>query len=87
MDDPAKRQYFMFSFVLGVIIGLFLNFFLADLITGPIVSGFPFNVSDASGIGGFFQKIINSTVMGALLTVPIYYGITWLQNRGGGGSY
>lgn len=80
-SDPAKKQYLIFSFVISLIFGVILSFPLADLLEGPLVSGFPISISDMSGLGKFFAQVFNSVILGAILTVPVYYGLDWLQNR------
>ncbi len=82
-DDPAKKQYLIFSAILALIISFILNFFFFGLLQGPIISGFPFNVTEATGVTAFFSRLVNTIVLGGFLTIPIYYFLQWLQNRGG----
>ncbi len=86
-SDPGKRQYLMFSAVLAIIFAGILSFFFADLLEGPFVSGFPINISDLSGIGKILAQIINTAALGAMLTVPMYYFLSWLNQRAGGGGF
>lgn len=79
--DPAKKQYWIFSAIVAVIIALILNFAFLSLFPGTIIYGFPFNYGDAEGISLFLIKIVDSAILGAILTPGVYYFLNWLQHR------
>lgn len=79
--DPSKKQYFIFALILSLLFSFSLNFFLPDLVQASSSLGFPFSTADVSGFQRFFIQFVNSITMSALLTVPMYYFISWLQNR------
>lgn len=79
--DPIKKQYFLFSIVVSVILSLIINFLMVDFLKGSLFYGFPFDLSEASGVGAFFFRVLNSLVYSVVLVVPVYYGFWWLANR------
>jgi len=81
--DPKIREYGTFSFIVAVIISLFINFTLVETLKGSFAYGFPLNLATTSGIGNFLARVVNSLVMGAFLTVPTYYLIMKYLVRGG----
>jgi hypothetical protein len=80
--DPAVKQYLTFSLVLAVILSVIINFGLVDLVKGTFAYGFPVNLSEAVGFANFIGRIINTLVFSFFLTVPVYFGLKWLRERG-----
>lgn len=70
----------MLSALIAFIFSFFLNFFFAGLLEGPFVSGFPISVANATGIGDLIARVVNTLVIGGLLTAPIYYLFLWFIN-------
>ncbi len=83
--DPAKKQYFIFSAVVAIIISAVINFAFIDVLKGTFAYGFPLSLANAVGVGAFVTRIVNSIVMGLILAPLLYYLIRWLQTRGSGG--
>lgn len=83
-SDPAKKQYFVLSLVISMLLSFVLNFFFAGLLDVAFISGFPLNVVEATGIADLVARFVNTVVMGALLAVPMYYFLFWLQDKGFG---
>jgi hypothetical protein len=79
--DPAKQQYIIFSGVIGLILALVINFFFVDLLQNSFLYGFPISLSGTSGIGMFLARVINSVVIGLIMTPLVYFTIRWLQTR------
>lgn len=79
--DPAKKQYWIFSAIVSVILSLILNFVFLSLFPGTIIYGFPFNYGDSVGFANFFIKIVDSLILGAILTPGVYYFLNYLQHR------
>ena len=79
--DPAKKQYWIFSAIVSVILSLIINFAIFPLFKNSIIYGFPFNFGTSEGIALFFIKIIDSLILGAILTPGVYYFLQWLQHR------
>ncbi|MEO6728639.1 MAG: hypothetical protein ABIM99_01830 [Candidatus Dojkabacteria bacterium] len=79
--DPAVKQYLIFSLVIGVIAGVLINFILIEGVKGSFAYGFPIVLNGVEGIANFLYRIINSLILGALLTIPIYLGLKYLQTR------
>ncbi len=86
MDDPAKKQYLIFSAVISFIVSFVINFFFTSATNIPLAGGFPITLYGSEGIGLLFGKTLNTLIIGLCLTPLIYFGIQWLQNRGTGGS-
>lgn len=86
-EDPAKREYLVFALVISIILSAVLNFVFFGYISGPVVGGFPIDIVNAEGVGRLVGQVINSIVMGALMTPVVYYTLDWLRNRGGGGEF
>jgi len=84
--DPAVKQYLIFSFVIGIIVGVLVNFLLIEGVKGSFAYGFPIVLNGVEGIANFLYRVINTVVLGGLLTIPIYLGLKWLQTRGGSGG-
>ncbi|MCA9386899.1 hypothetical protein KC669_02580 [Candidatus Dojkabacteria bacterium] len=85
--DPGKRQYLMFSFLLALIFSAIVSFFFADILEGPLVSGFPVSVSNLSGVVKFISMVFNTVVLSLMLTIPTYYLLSWLNRKAGGGGF
>lgn len=81
--DPAKKQYFMFSVIIAILLSFLINFVLLNMAMGPFFSGFPVALAELEGISYFFGQIVNTLVIAGFLSIPIYYGFMWLINRGG----
>ena len=82
--DPAKKQYFIFCAIVSIILSGIVNFFFIDILKGSFAYGFPIGLTGLVGIGAFFARLINSIVLGLILTPMLYYFIQWLQHRGSG---
>lgn len=80
-EDPAKRQYLMFSAVIAIMFSFIIQFGLAGSIEGPYVEGFPFSVFELTGFEALLKRAFNTLFMAAFLVVPIYYLLMWGQNR------
>lgn len=80
-SDPIKKQYFIFSIVVSVILSLLINFLMVDFLKGSFFYGFPFDLTDASDIASFFYRVLNSLAYSVVLVVPLYYGFWWLANK------
>lgn len=85
--DPAKKQYIIFAAIISILLSGVINFWFIEILEGSPLYGVPVNLEDVSDVVGFVGRIINSVMMGLFLTPLIYWGINWLQNRGGGGYY
>lgn len=83
--DPATKQYIIFSLVISLIIGVIINFVLIEAVRGTFAYGFPINLNGVEGIVNFIDRIINTVVIGGFITFPVYFGIKYLQTRGGSG--
>lgn len=81
--DPAVKQYIIFSLVISLIIGVLVNFVLIEGVKGSFAYGFPIVLNGVEGVLNFVYRIVNTVILGLLLTVPVYFGIKWLQTRGG----
>jgi len=79
--DPAKKQYWIFSLIVALILSVILNFFFLNLFKGTVIYGFPINYGDSEGIVNFLIKLVDSAVIGAILTPGVYYCLQWLQHR------
>ncbi len=86
-DDPGKRQYLIFAGVIALIFSGIISFFFAGVLEGPFISGFPVAVTSLSGITKFIAQLFNTIVLGAMLTIPTYYLLSWLNQRAGGGGF
>lgn len=84
-EDPAKKDYWIFSLVVAMILSAIVNFGFFGRISGPIVGGFPIDIVKAEGLGRLVGQVINSIVVGVLMTPVVYYTLDWLRNRRGGG--
>jgi len=80
-SDPAKKQYFIFSLIIAILFSFFINYFVAGSLEGPVIGGFPIEVHNASGLTGFLYRLVNTLITGIFLSVPVYYGVMWLQNK------
>ena len=67
-----------------MLVSFVLNFFFAGLLNVAFVSGFPINVVEATGFADLVARVVNTVVIGALLAVPMYYFLFWLQDKGFG---
>jgi hypothetical protein len=85
--DPGKRQYVIFAFILATLFGGLLSFFFADLLEGPLISGFPVSITELTGVSKFLAQSFNTIVLGILLTIPAYYLLSWLNRKSGGGGF
>ncbi|MEP7103767.1 MAG: hypothetical protein ABI721_03600 [Candidatus Dojkabacteria bacterium] len=79
--DPAVKQYIVFSFVISLILGVLVNFILIEGVKGTFAYGFPINLNAVEGVLNFVYRVINTLILGALLTVPVYLGLKYLQTR------
>lgn len=84
--DPAVKQYLIFSFVIGIIVGVLVNFILIEGVKGSFAYGFPIVLNGVEGFANFLDRVINSLVLGALLTIPIYLGLKYIQTGGRSGG-
>lgn len=80
--DPAKKQYLIFSAVTSFFLSIAINFIFLGGVSGPLFSGFPVALAGLEGIAYFGGQIINTLILTALFTIPIYYGFMWMINRG-----
>ncbi len=79
--DPVAKQLWIFSFIVAVIASALINFLAVELLKGSFLYGFPINLTATSGIGSFFARLINSFLLGAVLTPLSYYLVKYLQTR------
>ncbi|BCX14311.1 MAG: hypothetical protein KatS3mg085_843 [Candidatus Dojkabacteria bacterium] len=80
--DPAKRQYYIFSLVVAIILSFIINFVVIETLKGSLFYGFPLSLNGVTGFVAFIYKLINTIIYSLLLSVAVYYGIMWLINRG-----
>jgi hypothetical protein len=79
--NPADKQYFQFSIVISIIISFLINFILLEFLRGTLVYGIPFNLNEAEGFGGFILKLLNTTIVSAILVFPMYLILKELNRR------
>lgn len=79
--DPVAKQLWIFSFIVSVIVAALINFIVMELLKGSFLYGFPINLTDTSGIGSFFARLVNSFLLGLILTPLTYYIVKYLQTR------
>lgn len=85
--DPGKRQYLIFAGILALMVSGIISFFFSGILEGPFISGFPIAISTLEGIARFMAQLVNTVVLGAMLTVPMYYLLSWLNQKAGGGGF
>lgn len=81
ISDPAKKQYFMFSIIVSIILMLGLNYLLPGVVDAMSTFGYPLSTADAAGAGKFLIQSFNGISMGLMLSVPMYYIIFWLLSK------
>jgi hypothetical protein len=79
--NPVTKQLWIFSFLISLVISGLINFLAIELLKGSFLYGFPIKLDDAVGIGSFIARLINSVLLGAILTPLLYYVIKYLQTR------
>jgi len=79
--NPVTKQLWIFSFLVSLVISGLINFLAIELLKGSFLYGFPIKLDDAVGIGSFIARLINSVLLGAILTFLLYYVIKYLQIR------
>ncbi|CAG1021138.1 hypothetical protein DOJK_00809 [Patescibacteria group bacterium] len=79
--NPVTKQLWIFSFLVSLVISGLINFLAIELLKGSFLYGFPIKLDDAVGIGSFIARLINSVLLGAILTPLLYYVIKYLQTR------
>lgn len=79
--NPVTKQLWIFSFLVSLVISGLINFLAIELLKGSFLYGFPIKLDDAVGIASFIARLINSVLLGAILTPLLYYVIKYLQTR------
>ncbi len=79
--DQITRQYLIFAATIGGIISFIFNFFIIELVRNTPLYGFPIGLGETVGIINLLFKLTNTIVIGAALTVPVYYVLIWLERR------
>jgi len=79
--DPTTKQYIIFSLVIAIIVSFLINFILIEFIPNSPFYGFPFNLTNTQGLGNFIYRTIDTLVIAAFLTFPIYWGLMWFLKR------
>ncbi len=79
--DQITRQYILFSFTIAVGISFVFNFFVIELVRGTPLYGFPLGLGETVGFINMLFKFTNTIIVAAFVTVPVYYGLMWLQRR------
>ncbi len=79
--NPVTKQLWIFSFLVSLIFSALINFLAVELLRGSFLYGFPINLGNTAGLGTFFARLINTVVLGAIVTPMMYYIIKYLQTR------
>lgn len=79
--DPAVKQYFAFSFLISLILAGIYNFTIVNGLQGGPLYGFPISLIGVTGIGDTIIRLINTLVIGALISPLTYFGVMWFLRR------
>lgn len=79
--NEINRQYILFSALIAAIVSFVFNFFIIEFVRGTPLYGFPIGLGETVGFINLLFKLTNTIVIGAALTVPIFYGLKWVQNK------
>lgn len=79
--NPVTKQLWIFSFLVSLVISGLINFLAIELLRGSFLYGFPIKLDGAIGIGSFIARLINTFLLGMILTPLMYYVIKYLQTR------
>lgn len=79
--NPVTKQLWIFSFIVALIFSAIINFVGVEFLKGSFLYGFPINLTNTAGIGTFISRIINTAVLGTIVTPLTYYLVKYLQTR------
>ena len=79
--NPATKQYLIFSFIVGILLSIIINFVLIDIIKGTFLYGFPISLNGVDGFLNFLFRVINTLLIGTFLVIPMFYIIKELNRR------
>jgi hypothetical protein len=80
--DPAVKQYMIFSLLISLIIAAIYNFGIVNGLQGGPLYGFPISLIGAEGLTDTAIRLVNTIIIGVLITPLTYFGVMWALKRG-----
>jgi hypothetical protein len=79
--NPATKQYWIFSGVISLIVSAIYNFGVINILEKTFIYGFPISLAGTEGFQNFIARLLNTIIMGLILTPLTFFFFKWLETR------